>query len=122
MKIRKIKDWLKKTFSAKFVHPIVIQKLDTALDDKIKRRAKDQDKEIEKQDEILAQYLKSYFGKQYKDQAEMSFAFGVVNKQWEKHCRNVNGTSRLIRLNKNAFKSKVKLVINNINEKKTQAQ
>jgi hypothetical protein len=121
-----IKRFLKSVFSKQFIHPIIDQKLDMAIDDKLKRRAIEQEKLTDKYTQILNNYLKTYFSKTYATNSDMELAFTTTNREWKKLCREVNSKEKLINLKKEAFENQVKLVINQIkinkNEAKTQAQ
>ncbi|MES2592397.1 MAG: hypothetical protein V4608_10960 [Bacteroidota bacterium] len=114
--IQKIKKFLKTIFSARFTHPVVNEKLSTAIDDKLKKRVKEQGVEIDKNTLLLNSYLRTYFSKQYETPELMRHAFDVTNKEWQKHCRNINSTSKLINLDKEAFKKRVQLTIKTFNE------
>lgn len=108
------------SFSKKFVHPVVDEQLDHAINDKLNKRRILQIEETEKYGDILNTYLKTYFAKEYNNSDEMGVAYGIINKQWEDLCREVNGKNKLINIKKDAFKNRVKLTIQKINETKAQ--
>jgi len=116
--IQFIKKYL--SFSKEFVHPVINEQLDRAIEDKLRKRRVSQIEETEKYTEILNSYLKTYFSKTYNNTDEMAVAYGLINKQWEELCRNVNGTNKLINIKKGAFKERVKLTIQKINETKAE--
>ena len=101
-------------------HPIVNQKLDTAIDDKIKKRRIEQEKLIAEHNAILTSYAKTFFSKQYANNQEMAFAFVVADKQWRKHVREVNSTNKLINLGKEDFKKLVMKTFADIQQSKNQ--
>lgn len=114
--MKKIKQFFKSLFSAKFIHPIVDEELDHAIHDKLRKRRQDQISETEKYNDILNTFLKTYFSKHYNNPQEMGIAFGIANKKWQKLCRDVNSTNKLINLKKESFTERVKLTINQIKQ------
>lgn len=101
----------KKLFSFKFVHPLVNERVDHAITDKIKAHAKKQDKEASKYQDELNSIVRTYFSRPYETRLEMEVAFQECNRTWKKLCKEVNSTNKLINLNKSAFENQVKLVI-----------
>ena len=114
--LKKIKSFFRKLFSKQFIHPEVNKRLSNAIDDKIARRNEDTEKEINKNTEVLNSYLRTYFDKKYSSQSKMQVSFQTCNKQWLKHCREINSTNKLINVDKKAFEKQVKLVINKLKE------
>lgn len=108
-----------------FVHPVLDETVNSAIDGKIKRTQKIQQELSDKYNTILNNYLLTYFSRKYANQSEMAIAFKATNKEWESLCRKVNSTEKLINLKKEAFKNNVKLVIEKTkinNEKKAKAE
>lgn len=116
--IQNIKQFIKRMFSFKFVHPIIDEQIDHAINDKLKKRRLEQEDETVKYNDKLNSYLRTYFSKDYATPQEMAMAFALVNKQWQELCRSVNSKNKLINLNKNSFKDRVKLTLIEINKKK----
>jgi len=117
--IKNIRRIFKKWFSFKFKHPAVDETLNTAINDKIASRVKLQEAETKIHTDTLNSYLKTYFSKQYESPEMMKLAFDTTNKKWLNLVREVNGTSKLINLKKDAFKNQVELVIKKIKENGT---
>lgn len=113
---KSISSFFKGLFSKRFVHPIVNERLATAIDDKINRENKERQAKIEKHNEILNQYVRTYFSRRYSDNDEMQIAFDTINKDWKKHCRVINSTDKTINLKSNYFEQRVKTVITNLKE------
>lgn len=113
---RKIKAFFKRIFSTKFIAPIVNEKLATSIDDKITRKRKEQEKLTEFHTSILNSFVKTYLSKKYENKQEMQIAFETCNKQWKKHCAQINSKEKLISLKKTAFESQVKIVIKKLKE------
>ena len=112
----KIKQFLKRIFSKRFIAPIINEKLATAIDDKIIRRRKDQEKKTQEHTDILNSFLKTYFSRKYNNSSDMLTAFNTCNKHWKKHCVLINSTEKLINLKKDAFEKNVEKVINKLKE------
>ena len=108
------------SFSKEFTHPVINEQLDHAIEDKLRKRRVSQIEETEKYTDILNSYLKTYFSKTYNNSDEMGVAYGLINKQWEELCRDVNSKNKLINIKKGAFKERVKLTIQKINETKAE--
>lgn len=117
--ILKLRRLIKKWFSFKFKHPVVNQTLNTAIDDKIARRVKEQEAETKIHTDALNVILRTYFAKKYESPEMMKEGFDTCNKEWLTLVRKVNGTSKLINLKKDAFHNQVKLVIKKIEENGT---
>lgn len=120
---KKFRSFLRRLFSKGFIHPALNEKLNTVIEDKINRVQKDQQVLIDKYSEFLNSYLRTYFSKQYDSQTQMAVAFNATNKEWQKLCRQVNSTEKLINIDKEAFKRQVKLVVTKtkeLNEAKTE--
>jgi len=114
--IKKLKSFFKKLFSKKFVHPVVNEKLSNAIDDKISKRIEKQNDLAKDYEIVLNGIVKTYVSKQYESVDTMKVAFDLSNKEWNKICKEVNGKSKLINLNKNAFKNKVEFVIKTLKD------
>lgn len=121
---KRISKYFKGWFSGGFVHPVLNEKLNTAIDDKINAVKNKQSELSQKHTDLLNSYLRTYFSKEYSSTEEMAIAFDVSNKAWKKHCRTINSTEKLINLNKDAFANQVMAVVkhmkNNEKEKKTE--
>ena len=120
--IQSIRRTFKKWFSFKFKHPAVNQTLNTAIDDKIARRVKEQEAETKIHTDALNVILRTYFAKKYESPEMMKVAFDTCNKEWLALVRKVNGSSKLINLKKDAFANQVKLVITKIKGKVTRSR
>lgn len=103
-------------------HTSINQKLDTALDDKLRKRREEQQVLIQEHNEVLNSFLRTYFSKQYISNKEMAFAFSVSDRQWKRYVREVNSTTKLINLNKNDFKHRVMKTLSEIANSKNQKQ
>lgn len=117
--IKKIKSLLKNLFSFKFKHPAVNETLNTAIDDKIKRRIKEQEGETRIHTDALNVILRTYFAKKYESPEMMKVAFDTCNKEWRTYVRAINSTSTLMNINEDAFHAQVKTVIKKIKENGT---
>lgn len=118
--IKKIKRIFKILFSKRFVHPVVDERLSTAIDDKIEARKKAQENESAIYEAKLNEFVKTYFSKKYESVELMGVSFAETNRQWKKLCRDVNRRNKLINLNKNAFQNRVQLVINQMKQNGTE--
>ncbi len=116
----KIIKWIGKyiSFSTKFISPEVNQKLSNAIDDKIAQRRVLQNVAIDLHTKVLNEYLLTFLTKQYADSSERRIAFDFANKKWEKYCRSVNATNKLINLKKDSFKKRVKEIVEFTNKQK----
>lgn len=114
--IKSISNFFKGLFSKRFVHPIINERLATAVDDKINRENKERQARIEKHNEVLNQHVRTYFSRRYDNNDEMQIAFDTINRDWKKHCRLMNSTDRLLNLRSRAFEERVKTVITNLKE------
>lgn len=114
-----MKSFFKKLFSRKFIHPVVNEKLSNAIDDKIAARVRQQQDLTREHEIVLNDIIKTYFSKKYESVDTMKVAFDLSNNKWQKICREVNGKSKLINLNKNAFKNKVEIIIKTLKENGT---
>lgn len=115
----KIWKWFKSLFSfGKFVHPVVNEELSNLITDELGKRRTKQVEETEKHNEVLNGYLRTYFSTHYNDTTEMALAFELSNKKWKRYCRDVNATSKLINVSKEAFSNRVKMTINQLKENK----
>lgn len=113
---KSISNFFKRLFSKRFVHPIVNETLATAIDDKINRDNKQRQANIEKHNDLLNQYVRTYFSRRYDNNDDMQIAFDTLNRDWKKHCRLINSTDRTINLKSNAFEERVKVVITNLKQ------
>ena len=109
--------WLKGLFSTKFIVPEVNKKLAQAIDDKIARKKVEAEKVRKEHDQILMEYLRTYFDKTYSCDEDMAYAYDVCNRGWKLHCKQVNMTSKVINLNKHAFENEAKAFIQRIKDK-----
>jgi hypothetical protein len=119
----KFREFLRRLFQKSIAHPVIDTRVNTVIEDKIKRTQLAQMDLSDKYNSILNNYLKTYFSKKYTSQTEMAVAFKAVDKEWKKLCREVNGTEKLINIDKNAFSRQVKLVVSKtkeLNEAKTE--
>lgn len=119
--MKKIIDFFKKnvSFNWRFVHPVIDTELDHAIDDKLKARRMKQAEEIEKHNDILNGYLRTYFSKRYADNQEMAIAFDLTNKKWKSYCKNINKSNKLVNLRNTMFEERVRLTINKLTEMKS---
>lgn len=101
--LKKFAKWFKSLFSTKFITPVVNEKLNTAMEDKMKRWRNEYQKQKNSHDQTLADFLRTYFDRTYVSDSEMDVAYDVANRAWKKYCREVNSTSKYITLNKDAF-------------------
>ncbi len=115
--MKKIIKWFKNLFSVKFITPVVDEKLKTAVDDAILAESKKREELRKHHYKILMSYLKTYFDHEYACSQDMQIAYEKINKQWMKHCRDVNSTDRLIKLNKDNFKKECEKFIAKVNAK-----
>lgn len=115
----KIKQWIKSLFSFRFVHPLINDKLSTAIDDKLSKRVRAQNDAVDHYNRILNMHLRTYFSKQYESPELMQAAFNFTNKEWHKLARDVNSTNKLINLDKEAFKKRVELTVKHFKESQT---
>ncbi len=115
--LKKFLKFLKKFFSAKFIHPIVDEKTNTAVDDKINAWRKQYDKLTQENEVVLRNLIRTYFDKAYESDAEMEVAYGVCNKTWCRHVRLINSTSKIISLDKMSFENGAKEFIKRIKAK-----
>jgi hypothetical protein len=122
--IKKLKELFRRFIQRiSFVHPVLDRELSSTIDSKIKRVQNKQQELADKYNQILNNYLKTYFSKKYSSQSEMAVAYSAADKEWKKLCREVNSTEKLININKDAFSRQVKLVIaktKELNEAKTE--
>lgn len=102
------KKWWASLFSTDFIHPDMVNRLDTAVDHKIAKVTKDQEKDKEKYRVIMKNYVHAFFSKKYTSVVEEQVAFDVINKDWKKLVRRVNSTHRFIQLSKTEFERQVK--------------
>ena len=120
---QKIKALWRKIFKREFVHPVVNDKVNTAISDKLASVERERMAIIHKYDQELNSLLRTYFGREYPSQQDMALAFEVSNKEWLKIVRKANSTERLINLDKEAFKKQCKKVVEHVKDsQKTQAQ
>lgn len=109
--------WFKSLFSTKFIVPVVNERLSTAVDDKIKKRRIEFEKLKDENQQILRNYVRTYLDKEYTCEADMAFAYDTINRDWKKHVRLINSTSKVITLRKDGFEKEVKMLIANIKSK-----
>jgi hypothetical protein len=117
---KKFKAWFRNLFSARFIVPVVNEKLATAVDDKLKARRKKYDKMVTENQQILRNYARTYLDKAYSCEADMAFAFDEINRAWKKHVRSINSTSKIISLRKDGFEIEVKALIKIMKAKKSE--
>lgn len=110
---RLIKLYLKK----KIIIPIKPE-LDKAIENKIAARDKIVVQTAAFYEAELQSYLKTYFGKQYTSEAEMSIAYSACDRKWRNLVRQVNSSNKFINLNKDAFKNQCITIVNNLTKAK----
>lgn len=120
--MKKIIKWFKSLFSTKFIAPVVIEKLSTAVDDKIARLKADALKEADVHKKILRDYVRTYFDKQYESSHDMEVAYHTINKEWKKHVRYINSTNKLINLSKLSFEKECERFIKIVKENKAKKE
>jgi len=110
--------WFKGLFSTRFISPIVNEQLNQAMDSKIKKWRKTYEQQKQKHDQVLADYLRTYFDKSYANELEQGVAFDAANRAWGKYCRDANSTSKHLTLSKDAFVRECNFFIKKIKAKK----
>jgi hypothetical protein len=120
--INKIKKFVGKyiKFSTKFVAPIILEeqnrdvikeKIHSEIKKSVDAKNEKLDKEVNSHNVFIDELIKCHLGQSYNSVAEMQINFEICNKKWLKYCRDVNGRSKIISLNKNAFKDNVQRIL-----------
>ena len=125
--MNKVSKFIKKyiKFSKGFVAPIVNEQLlkeesdrqaviRSEVEKKVQQKNDAINKEADRHNEYLTDLLKSCLGKPYASKFDLDTSIEIHNRKWLKYRKDVNNSTKVINLTKDAFKDNVKRLMEEI--------